>query len=67
MTIMQFIKGTFEQCEQYNTIVCAGEKYQGVTQRWADVIECDGYYAILYNRNYNTNLELTTEINPINL
>jgi len=54
---MEYIKATKQQCEDYKSIVNAGEKYDGIsTTQWAEVIEIEGLFYIPFNENYPSEL-----------
>ncbi len=57
-----YYKGTEKQCENYNVKVSKGEKYQGVTDRWALVNDYEGKYYILANEKYSSTLSTVDAI-----
>ena len=49
--------GTFEECENYNSLVVEVVGLHGTTTRWADPIELeDGSWAIISNPNIESNM-----------
>lgn len=62
---MEFIKGTIQECEEYNSFVTIGEGYEGVsTSRWAEPIEIGGSFYMPLNENYPSELTTVTELPP---
>ena len=47
-----YYKGTQAECDAYNTFVTEGQNYSGTTTRWAEPYEVDGFWYIIKNSNY---------------
>jgi len=60
---MQYIKATKKECEDYNSTVTLGEKYDGIsTTQWAEVIEIEGLFYIPFNEKYPSELTKVKEL-----
>ena len=60
---MEYLKATKKQCEDYNSIVNAGEKYDGIsTTQWAEVIEIEDSFYIPFNEKYPSELTKVKEL-----
>ena len=60
---MEYLKATKKQCEDYNSIVNAGEKYDGIsTTQWAEVTEIEGLFYIAFNEKYPSELTKVKEL-----
>ena len=62
---MAYIKGTFEQCKDYDALVTAGENYSYPTDNWANPIEINGDWYVLKHEDYDSDLELVNELPEI--
>jgi hypothetical protein len=62
---MVYLKGTEQECLDYDNQVTQGEKYQGVTKNWANPIEIEGSWYILKHEKYNSDLEVVNELPEI--
>jgi hypothetical protein len=47
-----YYKGTQAECYAYNVFVTEGQNYSGTTTRWAEPYEVDGFWYIVKNSNY---------------
>jgi len=47
-----YYKGTQAECDDYNAFVTEGQNYSGTTTRWAEPYEVDGFWYIIKNSNY---------------
>jgi len=47
-----YYKGTQAECDAYNAFVTEGQNYSGTTTRWAEPYEVDGFWYIIKNSNY---------------
>jgi hypothetical protein len=47
-----YYKGTQLECDAYNAFVTEGQNYSGTTTRWAEPYEVDGFWYIVKNSNY---------------
>ena len=52
--------GTKKQCEAYNDLVTAGERYQGTTTHWANIRKhpTKALYSIPKHPNYDSEMNL---------
>jgi hypothetical protein len=60
-----YYTGTKEQCEEYNSLVVSGEKYDGIfTTDWANLIAhpSQDKFAILVHSNYTAELTLVDSL-----
>lgn len=59
--------GTKAQVIAYDKQVSLGEGYEGQTSNWCSPIECVGYWAVIANTDYPSNLNSleTIEIKPM--
>jgi len=52
-----YYKGTKTECDAYNAFVTAGQNYIGTTTQWAEPYEADGFWYIIKNSNYLSEME----------
>ena len=52
-----YYKGTKQECDDYNAFVTAGQNYIGTTTQWAEPYEVDGFWYIIKNSNYLSEME----------
>jgi hypothetical protein len=53
-----------EECQAYDDLVTAGEKYQ-YNDNWANPVEIEGSWYILKHEKYNSDLEVVNELPEI--
>ena len=52
-----YYKGTQAECDAYNAFVTSGQNYIGTTTQWAEPYEVDGFWYIIKNNNYLSEME----------
>jgi hypothetical protein len=57
-----YYKGTHKECLAYDKKVTAAKKYQGVTKNWANPIEIEGSWYILKHDDYESEMDLVSEL-----
>jgi len=61
---MVYLKGSLQECQAYDDLVSAGEKYP-FNDNWANPIEIEGSWYILKHEKYSSDLEVVNELPEI--
>ena len=52
-----YYKGTKTECANYNALVTEGQNYSGTTTQWAEPNEVDGFWYVVKNSKYLSEME----------
>lgn len=63
---MAYLKGTKQECIEYDVFVTENENYP-FNDNWANPIEIEGNWYILKHNDYDSEMELVSELPPQNL